>query len=463
MVPALPKGFTHPMAIGGGAFATVYRARQSGVERWVAVKLIARKDSAERREMLKEATVQAQIRVNCIPQVFDAFEWKKTVCIVMQWIKGTPLAEILLRSPSPATRLWLADCFVRALAHLHEAGFAHRDLKPANIVVSPAEGLFLVDFSFTKNMRDIEKSVSGVVKGTPAYMAPELWRCGGRVDHMRADVYSAGIIIREILGDTHADFIAQTLVADNPEKRPASCAAFLPLWRQRVGMVDCDSRWPQMLNSMVADIHSQNLLAAAKELMGAGRYDEAYGLLVECIEENPDRTEAVQLMGSFSSLIRRRAAKRSAAVAAAAAAAFLCIAGVLLSGREDTRWRRRLHQPTSPRKNMEMTLMKTMRAGSAYKAAAGPFKADSLHLRHLTGSVFFKTLPAEGELIVDGRRYGSSDELLNGISLPFGMHTMLWRTAEKKILWRERVRLLPFQRVGISVTKRYNRGGKSDE
>ena len=79
MLSRLPRGFTHPMRIGTGAFASVFRVHQSALDRKVAFKIIHEKNAVGRSELLKEAKTQAKLRAGCVPQVYDAFEWKNCV------------------------------------------------------------------------------------------------------------------------------------------------------------------------------------------------------------------------------------------------------------------------------------------------------------------------------------------------------------------------------------------------
>jgi serine/threonine-protein kinase len=199
MIPRLPPGFTHPILTGEGAFSTVYRARQTSLDRWVALKIIAEKDRLRRNELLSEAKTQANIHLDCIPQIYDTFEWDKRIFIVMQWLKGISLREILDDFPSINCRHRIADSLVNSIVKLHEQGFAHRDLKPENVFISPDYGIFLVDFGFTKNIIDGKKSMSGTIKGTPAYMAPELWSSSETIDPLRSDLFSLGRFLKNCI------------------------------------------------------------------------------------------------------------------------------------------------------------------------------------------------------------------------------------------------------------------------
>ena len=126
MIPKLPKGFSHPMRIGEGTFASVYRVRQNALERWVALKIIPEKDRDRRKELLKEATIQAKIKAECIPQVYDAFEWNNSVCIVMQWVKGVSLVQLMRGTLSEEERLFLANGLICSMATLHSLGFEEK-------------------------------------------------------------------------------------------------------------------------------------------------------------------------------------------------------------------------------------------------------------------------------------------------------------------------------------------------
>ncbi|MBD3393497.1 MAG: protein kinase [Chitinivibrionales bacterium] len=453
MIPTLPPGFSHPMRIGGGAFASVYRVRQASVDRWVALKVIEETDRDRRRAVLKEATTQARMHLSCVPQVYDAFEWKKSVCIAMQWIKGASLAELLQRDPSRQQRMWLADGFIRALARLHAEGYAHRDLKPANVVVSPSDGIYLVDFGLTKHVRDPEKSMTGVVKGTPAYMAPELWRAGGDTDHMRADVYSAGLILREILAGDESVRFADALVKEDPRPRPASGWGIQSLWETGFTQAVPTPGWHELAGPPTARLHAKNLLAAARELLAGGRHDEAYWLLVECLEEDPEYGEAVELMEAFPALSRRKAVRRSVVVALAACAIAAIIVGVFFAGRQSSAWQRIVGIGGGISES-GITLLKSTRAGNRSREGSAAFLEDSLPAAHLSGCVVVKSFPADGELSIDGRPIGPRANLRQGIPLAFGKHVLRWKVDGRGVIWRERIAILPFEVKGLTIRER---------
>jgi hypothetical protein len=448
--PGLPSGFTHPLKIGGGAFGLVYRARQATLDRWVALKIIYEKAAARRRQLLKEATTQADIHINCIPQVYDAFEWKHSICIVMQWIKGINLSQLLARSPSQQERMWLATGFIRALASLHSKGYAHRDIKPANIIISPSDGVFLVDFSFTKKVSDMHKSMSGVVKGTPAYMAPELWRGNGDVDYMRADLYSAGVILKEILGASEAAPVTGLLLCEEPAKRLADGEELLKKWQERYGDAFASAQWEQFVGQIASQLHARNLLTAAQNLLMKNRHDEAYWLLVECLEEDPDYGAALELMNRFPALARSRAFRRNTAVALAACAVVAAVALAVFVGRHNRASFNATIANLHATESHETMLFKSARQAQPARQHQGRFVHDSLSFQRLAGRIFLKKYPAEGELRINGKPCAAMNLEL-GIPLPFGTHVLAWNSDTKGIVWRERVFILPFQVKGLTI------------
>jgi hypothetical protein len=454
MIPKLPKGFTHPMKIGGGAFASVYRARQTSVDRWVAIKIIDEKDRAKRAGLLKEATTQAGMRVDCVPQIYDAFEWGPRVCIIMQWIRGSSLAAILEQDLAESERLVLADGFIAALARLHNQGYAHRDLKPANILVSPSDGVFLVDFGFAKEVADGQKSLAGTVKGTPAYMAPELWTGSSDIDYRRADVYSAGKVLKEILPERLGTWVADALLQDDPSRRPATGAELLEKWNRQVDQPTTPLQWDRLASSTTGKALSRMLLAATRQLLYAGRDDEAYWLLVECLEEDPDLGEAVALMSSFPREARQRARRRRAAIVVAAFLTILLAVGAFVAGRRSKSADVVARAVAAPREGGAARLTSALGSGTVVRADDLPLLSDSLKVDKLSGTLFIRSHPDKGGLIVDGTPIDPKVDLETGFPLSYGSHTVAWKSDAGVTMWRERVDILPFQTKGMDLVPR---------
>ncbi|HUI92402.1 MAG TPA: serine/threonine-protein kinase [Chitinivibrionales bacterium] len=453
MIPKLPKGFSHPMRAGEGAFASVYRVRQTALDRWVAIKMLHEKDPAKKRDLVKEANTQARIQAPCIPQVFHVFEWRSQVCIVMEWVKGASLSSLLSHFPSPEERLWLADHVIRSLAAVHTLGFAHRDLKPENILVSPDKGVMFVDFGFTKSMVDGQQSVAGVVKGTPAFMAPELWSGKRGVDPLRCDVFAAGRVIRDVVQDPAFAAFVDQCTHEDPSRRPASGAEMLAQW-ERVAPHVTQPDWKRLAKPLSSEQLSLKLAAAARQLLRERRHDEAYWLLVESIEENPKNNEAISLMNSFPGHVRRQRMQQRISIAAAIAACVCLLLFAFVAGRSSRDWDMRSRGGTVIRQRHDgSALLASSLRGPAADAAGQtvPLRIDSSSVKRLCGTLFLAAKPAAGKLSVDGKPVVHTMTYSTGITLSFGRHTLCWLDDNGRITWREKINLLPFEAKIVSV------------
>ena len=195
-------------SIGTGGMGEVYRARDSRLERDVAIKrlLIADVGSEEARgRVLREARAAAGLTHPNIAAVFDVLETPDGLVIVMEYVPGESVAMRLGRGPVPVEEtlrigLQIAD----ALAEAHDHGIIHRDLKPANVHLTPGGKAKILDFGIARSVtaplnRDLLEGATetGRIVGTPGYMAPEQMS-GDRVD-ARTDIYGVGLLLFEML------------------------------------------------------------------------------------------------------------------------------------------------------------------------------------------------------------------------------------------------------------------------
>jgi serine/threonine-protein kinase len=207
--------------LGRGGMGIVYKARQLGANRIVALKMIAAGAWATPDELkrfrLEAETIAELDHPNIVP-LHEVGEEDGRAFYSMKWIEGGSLAgqiERLRRQPREAVRLLLA--VARAIHHAHQHGVLHRDLKPANILLgetadkssSPSLIPYVSDFGLAKKLAISELSngdqtipgaptLSGTALGTPSYMAPEQAR-NARLATTTADVYSLGAILYECL------------------------------------------------------------------------------------------------------------------------------------------------------------------------------------------------------------------------------------------------------------------------
>lgn len=442
------------MAIGEGAFSSVWRARQNVLDRWVAVKIINEKDSSLRQEWLDEARTQARIPVSCIPAVYDAFVQGRQLYIVMEWIRGAPLNALMERGIQRSEdRSALALAILGALAELHRQGFAHRDLKPANIILSPEQGIHLVDFGFARRSGEGGRSAAGTVKGTPAYMAPEIW--GGRVDAdlLKADLFSLGKILEGISPGPDWNELIESLLAADPRARPVSAdEAWRRMQARSAGSpIDGDA----LAAPATSELLSQRLLQASRQLLAAGRREEAYWLLTECLREDPDAPAALELMEKFPEDAGRSVRNRRAwwAMASLGFASALLLA--FFFGRQAERHTR---FPGLESGGDVRSLLLPARRRLAPSATA-QFQEFTKVGGRLSGTLFVELPAACDSLTLDAAGV-SKAAAAAGLTVAHGEHTLACLDPEGGLISRERLSILPFQRKPVRL-RSHARGDRS--
>jgi serine/threonine-protein kinase len=202
--------------VGGGAMGAVYLALDTRLDRQVAIKTI-RLDlhSTElddfRARFEREARATGRLNHPNIVIVYDSGVADSVAYIAMEFLSGTPLDDVIrLGAPLPVPEAAAIIAAVAdALAYAHEQGVIHRDIKPSNIVRLDNGLIKLTDFGIAQTPHG-DLTQTGVVLGTPKYMAPEQI-AGQRVDG-RADLFSLGCVFYELLTG-HAPFMAPTLVS----------------------------------------------------------------------------------------------------------------------------------------------------------------------------------------------------------------------------------------------------------
>jgi len=194
--------------IGSGGMGEVYLARDTRLNRNVAIKLLRASflpDAQAKKRLLREARAAALLEHPNICQIYEIAETDEHCFIVMQYVVGTTLADLLPQKALTVGRsLDIVTQIVEGLSEAHAQGIIHRDIKPANVIVSDKGPVKILDFGLAKFIEaetNIETSqrlnTSGAVMGTVPFMSPE--QLLGEVADERTDIFSFGVLLYEML------------------------------------------------------------------------------------------------------------------------------------------------------------------------------------------------------------------------------------------------------------------------
>jgi len=252
--------------LGAGGMGEVYRARDTRLDRTVAIKILPEhlaSDAGRRARFEREARTISGLSHPNICALFDIGDQQGIHYVVLEYLEGRTLADRLARGPLPISEVLKLGCDIAfALETAHRHGIVHRDLKPANVMVTKT-GTKLLDFGLAKpsaalaspaavDAPTLSKSLTeeGVIVGTFRYMAPE--QLEGKETDGRTDIFALGVLLYEMTtgrsafsGTSRASIIAAIMNSE-----PAPISALQPLSTPALDRVvrtclakDPDERW----------------------------------------------------------------------------------------------------------------------------------------------------------------------------------------------------------------------------
>jgi len=186
--------------LGEGGMGVVYLAFDVDLGRRVALKWLLQATPASMERLRQEAHLHARVEHPAVCRVYQVGEWKGCPFLVMQLIQGQTLDKVA-PALSLATKLRLMATLADGVHAAHRQGLIHRDLKPANFMVEPDEAggwrPYVMDFGLARDERSGSLTQTGMLLGSPSYMAPE--QVAGSWVDIRTDVYGLGATLFEIL------------------------------------------------------------------------------------------------------------------------------------------------------------------------------------------------------------------------------------------------------------------------
>lgn len=337
---------------GQGGMATVYRAYHPELDRHVAIKIMHQSFLSDKNfvsRFKREAQIVAKLEHPNIVPVYDFSSFNKQPLLVMKFIQGQTLKELLDESIlSLEDILKILNPIASALDYAHRKGVLHRDIKPSNIVIDDEGTPYLTDFGLARIAQAGESSMSAdMLLGTPNYMSPEQ-ALGNKDITSATDIYSLGIVLYELLVG-HVPFKADTpfaVIHDHiytPVPPPSEINPDLPEEIENVlnralakDPLDRYQTATDMMNALNDAIKSSNLhdldegrVSLAMESMDKYR-TEIVPQRVSTIRAESNRTDVVEAQKEKASLAAARRRGRIWMVTGIGIFVFFAFVGLLL-------------------------------------------------------------------------------------------------------------------------------------
>jgi len=291
--------------VGEGGLAAVYKAYQMSLKRWVAVKVLHEGYEETLARFRREAEAIARLRHRNILVIYEYGEQQGYPYIVMELVEQGTLKDYLGDEPmdwGKAVRLIIP--VAEALHYAHQQGLIHRDIKPSNILMPQEDWPLLADFGLVK-VPDAEQALTatGIVMGTPAYMAPE--QAGGVVIDHRADMYALGVILfRMITGRLPFDYEnPHLLMMAHLSELPPSPRQFNPACPPELESIilttlrkEPDERYPDlqtMVNALKYILNASTVAVSSADPTFTEMLDRPSGTMQLALDRNQAQVEPV--------------------------------------------------------------------------------------------------------------------------------------------------------------------------
>ena len=250
--------------LGEGGMALIYKALQPALQRTVVLKKLKDPNREIINRFKQEALLSASFNHENLAAIYDFLYIGKSYYLVMEYIDGEDLRTII-DSMAPMSSYAAALIILgiaRGLEYTHARNIIHRDIKPSNILVSYEGGVKLIDFGVAKNDISTRLTLTGMIVGTPAYMAPE--QANGDALTHQSDIFPLGILLYEVLtgvkpfyGENNTEILAK--IVQNKYTPPEQINPEIPRALRRIikkALHKERSRRYQSVGEMIHDLES---------------------------------------------------------------------------------------------------------------------------------------------------------------------------------------------------------------
>lgn len=266
--------------LGEGGMGIVYRAKDIILERDVALKIISPgiiRNADLSRRFLREAKSLAKIDHPNIVMVYDFRQSEIGSFIVMQYIEGITLADLIYEKKAISWQdsLPIIKQILSAIGHAHRVGVIHRDLKPRNILLTPTNQVKVTDFGLAKIKQDTELTVTVIKAGTLCYMSPE-HVTGLKNVNFLSDIYSVGIILYEMLigkkplGEIDSDYEIEQMIINGKIPPPTKYNPDIPIPLVKIILKAIQRNASKRFQTADEMLHALNKFENEQILLGEG-------------------------------------------------------------------------------------------------------------------------------------------------------------------------------------------------